>query len=254
MSTARNDSAADANVDPFGGRGGGRNNSGGGGGGEDRAIGGGNKPDPFASNNPFGSSDPFGTGGGGGSASVQLQACPDCGRKFNPKSYVKHVKNCAKVNTKRKAFNMKDARVGEAIKQQGGGSSYSSGSSSRRSGAGRRGKGRDDDRKLPSTAKKAGAWKNQSSALRDAMKNSRMVTKYQKEGRLHELPAMAPAAVDPSFIPCPHCGRSFNQKAGARHIPKCAGTKARPKRLVRGSGNYQGNAARKKSTQNRSRR
>lgn len=54
------------------------------------------------------------------------------------------------------------------------------------------------------------------------MKNSRMVTKYQKEGRLHELPAMAPAAVDPSFIPCPHCGRSFNQKAGARHIPKCA--------------------------------
>ena len=81
------------------------------------------------------------------------------------------------------------------------------------------------------------------------MKQSRIVSQYEKEGRLHELPPMAASAPDPSFIPCPHCGRSFNQKAADRHIPKCSSTKAKPKRLVRGSGNYQGNAARKRSTQ-----
>ena len=151
---------------------------------------------------------------------------------------------------------MKEARVGEAIQKQGGGSIGSSRNSrnsrssrdSRDSRTNRRGGG-SDDRKLPTAGKpKVGKWKQQSSALREAMKQSRLVTKYQKEGRLHELPAMAPAAVDPSFVPCPHCGRSFNQKAAARHIPKCANTKAKPKRLVRGSGNYQGNAARKRST------
>ena len=133
--------------------------------GEDRAIGGGNKSDPFASN------DPFGQGGGGGgdsaSASMQLQACPDCGRTFNPKSYVKHVKNCVKVNTKRKPYFVTSV-FGETIKQQGG------------------------------------PWKHQSSELRDVMKmknssawrdamknNSRMVTKYQEEALLHERQSLA---------------------------------------------------------------
>jgi hypothetical protein len=78
-------------VDPFG-------ESGGGGGSGARAIG--KKSDPFAS------SDPFGQGAGG--ATMQLHQCPDCGRKFNPKSFEKHVKNCKKVfSTKRKTFNMK---------------------------------------------------------------------------------------------------------------------------------------------------
>ena len=221
----------------------------GGGGGQERAFDGGKKPDPFAS------ADPFGQGGGG--PPMELKQCADCGRKFNPKSYEKHVKSCKKVfMTKRKAFDMKDSRVGEATKQQGGGSSYSSSS---RNGGGRRGAGGrsnrrgKDDRKLPTAGtKKSGKWKQQSSALRDAMKQSRIVSQYEKEGRLHELPAMAPSAPDPSLVPCPHCGRSFNQKAADRHIPKCANTKAKPKRLVRGSGNYQGNAARQRSTTKRS--
>jgi uncharacterized C2H2 Zn-finger protein len=215
---------------------------------DERVIGDGrNQADPFASADPFGQ-------GNGSSAPPELKQCPDCGRKFNPISYAKHTKNCKKVfQTKRKAFDMKKARIGEAIQKQGGSNSSSSYGSrnSRNSRAKERGGGREKERKLPSAGNSK--WKQQSSALREAMKQSRMVAKYQKEGRLHELPAMAPAAVDPSFVPCPHCGRSFNQKAAARHIPKCAGTKAKPKRLIRGSGNYQSNAARIRSTKSSNR-
>ena len=84
--------------------------------------------------------------------------------------------------------------------------------------------------------KKAGKWKSQSNALRQAMKQSRMVTKYQKEGRLDELPPMESTGPDPSFVPCPHCGRTFNEKAAERHIPRCKDIKAKPSFLKRGVG------------------
>ena len=37
-------------------------------------------------------------------------------------------------------------------------------------------------------------------------------------------------------MPCPHCGRRFNEKAAERHIPKCQTIKAQPKMLRRGQG------------------
>ena len=42
--------------------------------------------------------------------------------------------------------------------------------------------------------------------------------------------------IDPSFLQCPHCSRSFNEKAGERHIPLCRGIVNKPSRLSRGSG------------------
>lgn len=42
-------------------------------------------------------------------------------------------------------------------------------------------------------------------------------------------PPPPPSIPDPSFIPCPHCGRRFNQTAAERHIPNCANTINRPK-------------------------
>jgi hypothetical protein len=27
---------------------------------------------------------------------------------------------------------------------------------------------------------------------------------------------------DDGFVPCKHCGRTFNEKAAERHIPRCA--------------------------------
>ena len=187
---------------------------------------------------------------------MQLQQCPSCSRKFNPKSYAKHIKHCAKVfKTKRKAFSMTDKRIAEAAAAQGGGSNTRASSYGRRNKRQPRGarKGRAEERSLGGAAAKAkkSSWKNQSSALRQAMKQSRMVEKYKKEGRLSELPPMESSGPDPSLIPCPNCGRSFNEKAAARHIPKCKNIKAKPKRLMRGTGHGQGAGRRKPSSSSR---
>ena len=41
-----------------------------------------------------------------------------------------------------------------------------------------------------------------------------------KGGKLTDLPP--PPPLDTSdYIPCPHCGRKFNDAAAQRHIPKC---------------------------------
>jgi hypothetical protein len=73
-----------------------------------------------------------------------------------------------------------------------------------------------------------------SSALRDAMNQGKLIKQYEKEGRpLSELPQTESKA-DPSLVPCPHCGRSFNATAAERHIPKCTSIKAQPTRLRAG--------------------
>ena len=41
---------------------------------------------------------------------------------------------------------------------------------------------------------------------------------------------------DDSFIPCPHCGRTYNEAAANRHIPLCKSIINKPKSLNRGSG------------------
>jgi hypothetical protein len=79
-------------------------------------------------------------------------------------------------------------------------------------------------------------WKADSNAFRQAMRNARMVSRAEKESKATGVPLhllLPPGGgrggsqmgggapqVDPSFMQCPHCGRSFNQKAGERHIPQ----------------------------------
>jgi hypothetical protein len=36
-----------------------------------------------------------------------------------------------------------------------------------------------------------------------------------------EMGQYVPSGPDPSFVQCPNCGRSFNESAAERHIPKC---------------------------------
>jgi hypothetical protein len=50
------------------------------------------------------------------------------------------------------------------------------------------------------------------------------------------MPAQTASVPDPSFVPCPNCGRTFNEKAAERHIPNCKNIKAKPSTLKRGSG------------------
>jgi hypothetical protein len=72
-------------------------------------------------------------------------------------------------------------------------------------------------------------WKTQSSQLREAMKASRQVAMAQKEAERRGVPlasVLPPSSSpgggasyeDPSFIRCPHCNRTFNEKVYFLHL------------------------------------
>jgi hypothetical protein len=63
---------------------------------------------------------------------------------------------------------------------------------------------------------------------------------------LSSIPMPVRSEPDPSFIPCPHCGRRFNEQAAERHIPKCKSIIAKPKALSKGGGTRLGAAARER--------
>lgn len=48
-----------------------------------------------------------------------------------------------------------------------------------------------------------------------------MQAHLKKGGKLSDLPPPPPSDYS-DYVPCPHCGRKFNQSAAERHIPKCA--------------------------------
>ena len=51
-----------------------------------------------------------------------------------------------------------------------------------------------------------------------------------------------PNEVPPGMVKCPHCTRNFSEESGARHIPVCKNTKAKPNMLKKGSGSGLGSA------------
>lgn len=165
---------------------------------------------------------------------LQLLPCPHCPRRFNEKALAKHVPICVKVFQKqRKAFNSKEQMLGENYRE-----AVQVAKQSERKGKGT-GKGAQ-----PEDGKVASNWKAKSEALRDQMKEARLVAKFKREGRsLADLPPPKPTneALD-DRIPCPHCGRKFAQQAAERHIPKCADTKAKPGGILK-AGAAQGGRA-----------
>jgi hypothetical protein len=73
-------------------------------------------------------------------------------------------------------------------------------------------------------------WKAESLSFRQAIREARLVSVAEQKSKATGIPlhALLPPRsnsnnnneVNSSFIPCPHCGRSFNEKAAERHIPK----------------------------------
>ncbi len=164
----------------------------------------------------------------GDEGEVPTEECPDCGRKFIPTAFAKHVKICAKVfMQKRKKFDSTKQRLqGEGVDpelKKVYEKSKKEDLKMKRSGG-----------KAQNSGQSESKWKQQSSAFRDAMKAAREYTKAKERGE--EPPPPMISAPDPSLIPCPHCGRRFNEMAANRHIPQCSNIKAKPTSLKRGGG------------------
>ena len=179
-------------------------------------------------------------------------SCAICGRGFAHDRIAIHQKICRKNNTtktRRGVFDSTRQRL-EGTDMEGGGSfggprqrkgkstssalKRQSGKRAkmlRRSGNGGNGGGGGGG----SGGSSSGKWKQQSSALRDAMRHAKLVTKIERTGGdFSSLPPPPPSQVPSDFIPCPHCGRTFNPQAGERHILACARTVNRPQMLLRG--------------------
>eukprot|EP00605_Chrysophyceae_sp_TOSAG23-4_P000580 GSChrysophyteH1.ASY1.ANO1.657.1 assembled CDS len=164
-----------------------------------------------------------------------LIECRECGRRMRAAALEKHSKICAKVfQQKRKAFDSKKMRI-EAIAAEAPEVIKLAKQAERDQRT-----GRNNRNPLRGGGNKK-KWEEQSRQFREAMRNSRQVTKAINSGG--PLPEYTPAAVDPSFVQCPTCGRSFNQKAADRHIPLCSNIKAKPKALKAGSGSAAVSAA-----------
>jgi rubrerythrin len=203
------------------------------------------------------------------------QQCPHCERFFNPTPFAKHVKICVKVFVqKRKEFNSAQKRLDtddpemqklakaaakEAAKkaaqekrqaeiaarnpaaaqqqqqqQQPARTAPSAPVAKAGAKAGKFPGGGDNSNEPVGDGGAAAKWKAESNAFREAMKAARMYNKAKAEGK--PLPPPMASAPDPSLVPCPNCGRSFNQKAADRHIPQCSNIKAKPTALKRGAG------------------
>lgn len=167
--------------------------------------------------------------------------CPDCGRKFNSGPYQKHIKICAKVFLqKRKQFDSKKMRIqdnpelvkilNQKNKTAPGGVRGSRANPKAASAA----VSHNEQAVAGGGGGKKADWKQQSEAFREAMKAARQVSKAIATGA--PLPPPVASAPDPSLMPCPHCGRRFNARAGERHIPQCQNIIAKPTRLNRGTG------------------
>jgi endogenous inhibitor of DNA gyrase (YacG/DUF329 family) len=156
--------------------------------------------------------------------------CPDCGRKFNSGPYQKHVKICRKVFVeKRKVFDSKAMRIEdnpELVKILKETEKKEKISKKKVTAAAAPA--------ISAAAAKKEKWRADSDAFREAMKAARAVSKAIEAGG--PLPEYKPSAPDPSLVPCPHCGRSFNPKAAERHIPQCQNIRAKPTTLRKGAG------------------
>lgn len=164
--------------------------------------------------------------------------CPDCGRKFNPIPYQKHVKICAKVFLqKRKVFDSTKMRIADnpelvqIIKKTQKEAKIAAKAAAPAAVAA--------NKEIPIKASGgsgggASKWKQQSEAFRAALKAAKQYSQAKESGG--PLPPPVASAPDPSLIPCPHCGRRFNEKAADRHIPQCQNILAKPTSLKRGAG------------------
>jgi endogenous inhibitor of DNA gyrase (YacG/DUF329 family) len=165
-----------------------------------------------------------------------LVPCNVCGRKFNEDRIAKHSQACSKAtNSKRKTFNAAKARL-QGVAQSSDDARLVAKALASKDSSGASSTKTKSKSSASSSSAKANKWKKQSQALREAMKYNRQIAAAEAAGVDIKTLAPPPASQDDDLVPCPHCGRTFNEKAAERHIPRCQDQKAKPSRLVRGGG------------------
>ncbi|UPR05088.1 hypothetical protein HOP50_19g84360 [Chloropicon primus] len=202
-------------------------------------------PAPAASHSKYDFSnvsevDTFSSGASEESTAV-LSRCPTCDRTFNPKALEKHMKICQKVfKSKRPKFSSQDARMSGMEKvddglgsSSSGGGSYGRYNSRKKKVQGSRGGKFGQDRPVGGSKPK---WKVQSEQFRAAMMAARGVNDGSSSYGGFGGSSSSSTPVDDGLIPCPHCGRTFNETAAERHIERCKDMKHRPKTLKAGGG------------------
>ncbi|KAK0059844.1 trichohyalin [Biomphalaria pfeifferi] len=135
----------------------------------------------------------------------RLEKCSLCGRSFAPDRLGKHEKACMKASKPRKEFDSSKKRVeGTELAKYAG------------------------KAKRPDPPKKKSNWRTQHQNFIESLRYAKKVTQIEKEGGDLRNLAPPPRTIDPDLVPCPHCGRKFNETAAERHIPRCKDLKTRP--------------------------
>lgn len=183
----------------FGGGGGG---GGGFGGGSDM---GGGAPVGGSGGYDFSQADAYGDEGGPSGGTVP---CSKCGRSFGEDRIDKHERAC-KGAAKPKKVKLFHKPISDKEKAR-----------------------------MDNTKAKSSKWRQQHDDFVQAMKYNRKMNAVEaRGGDIRNMPP-PPRTVDPSLVPCPHCGRRFGETQAARHIPACKNTVNKPKPPPRATGGY----------------
>ena len=168
---------------------------------------------------------------------TELEPCDMCGRKFRPKALEVHSRVCAKVfQNKRKAFDVKSWTVPDEARAMAENKQYTN-QPKAKSKKGVSFSANHNIENEPSVGPAKTKWEEKSSQLREAMKAARQYKQAVASGiDPASIPMPVSSTPDPSLIPCPNCGRSFNEQAAERHIPKCSSIKNKPTVLRKGAG------------------
>lgn len=182
----------------------------------------------------------FPEGGADDVDSGPLVQCPDCSRSFAQDRLEKHRKVCKKVfMQKRKQFSSAANRLGEL---ENAGQLIANAEKIEQEAHSNASKP-----KVEKKGEKVPEWKKKSLEFRAAMIAAKAATgdpeaqakaqELQKE--MNDAGLNDPDAVPAGMLKCPHCGRTFSQAAGERHIAICVktfGNKNGGGRLVKGGG------------------
>ena len=75
-------------------------------------------------------------------------------------------------------------------------------------------------------------WRSEHKDFIKNIREAKKLSSFMKAGGdVRDLPPVShgPASVPSDYVNCQHCGRNFNQTAGARHIPMCRNIINKPK-------------------------